>query len=172
MLPSPVSANGSAAPRGAGPAQRAALIDRFLAVQPRLRRRFARAVPADLRAELGGVTMQQMAALHAIARQGGVTMSRLAGCLEAASLSSATQMADRLVKLGLTQRTSDPDDRRIVRLSLSRRGRSLLAGMEEGWRRGMGEALEDLSDTECARLVELLEKVAGPAPGEEGQDGQ
>jgi DNA-binding MarR family transcriptional regulator len=166
------SANGSPAAPAARQPERAALIDRFLAVQPRLRRRFARAVPSNLRAALGGVTMQQMAALHAIARQGGMTMSRLAGCLEAASLSSATQMADRLVKLGLTERANDPDDRRVVRLSLSPRGRSLLAGMEEGWRRGMGEALEGLSDAECARLVELLEKVAGPPPGEEGRDGQ
>jgi DNA-binding MarR family transcriptional regulator len=154
-----------------GAAGRAVLVDRFLAVQPRLRRRFARAMPAHLRAELGGVTMQQMAALHAIAQEGGVTMSRLAGRLEAASLSSATQMADRLVKLGLTERTSDPDDRRVVRLSLSPRGRSLLTGMEAGWRAAMGEALGGLTDAECARLVELLEKVAGAPPSEEARDG-
>jgi DNA-binding MarR family transcriptional regulator len=169
-LPLTSSAGSAAVTTGLDDTDRASLIDRFIAVQPRLRRRFARALPAHLRAELGGVTLQQMGALHAIAEQGSVTMGRLAGCLEAASLSSATQMADRLVKLGLVERTSDAEDRRIVRLCLSLRGRSLLGEMEAGWRQGMGEALERLSTAEFGRLVGLLEKVAGPGAGEETRE--
>jgi DNA-binding MarR family transcriptional regulator len=115
---------------------------------------------------MGAWTVQQMQALHVIARRSGVTMGELAGCLEAASLSSATQMADRLVKLGLVERMSDPGDRRLVRVALSARGRDLLRRREAAWREGMGKALEALTDDECATLVRLLERAVGPSPSE------
>src|ERR1019366_3503864 len=108
-----------------------------------------------------------MHALHAIARRSGITMGELAGCLEAASLSGATQMADRLVKLGLVERMSDPGDRRLVRGALSPRGRDLLRRREAAWREGVGKALEGLTDDECATLVRLLERTVGPPPSEE-----
>jgi DNA-binding MarR family transcriptional regulator len=143
------------------------LIQRFLELQPRLRRRLGKALPAEVRAELGGITVNQMQALHAIAQRGPVAMGTLAGCLQSASLSSATQLADRLVKLGLVERSADPEDRRVVRLGLSPRGRELLERMESAWKEGVGEALAGLSDAECATLVRLLERVAGwPAAAE------
>jgi DNA-binding MarR family transcriptional regulator len=143
---------------------RAELIERFLELQPRMRRWFTRVIPADIHAEMGAITVQQMHALHTIARRGAVTMGELAGCLDAASLSSATQMSDRLVKLGLVERLSDPADRRLVRVALSQRGRALLQRREAAWREGVGRALEGLTDEECATLVRLLERAAGPPP--------
>jgi DNA-binding MarR family transcriptional regulator len=146
---------------------RAELIDQFLDLQPRMRRRLTRIIPPDIHAEMGDVTFQQMHALHAIARRSGITMGELAGCLEAASLSGATQMADRLVKLGLVERMSDPGDRRLVRVALSPRGRDLLRRREAAWREGVGTALEGLTDAECATLVGLLERAVGPPASEE-----
>ena len=143
---------------------RAELIDEFLELQPRMRRRLTRVIPSDLHAEMGAVTFQQMHALHVIARRSGVTMGELAGCLEAASLSSATQMADRLVKLGLVERMSDPGDRRLVRVTLSPRGRDLLRRREAAWREGVGKSLEGLTDDECTTLLRLLERAVGPPP--------
>ena len=147
---------------------RAELIDEFLELQPRMRRRLTRVIPSDLHAEMGAWTVQQMQALHVIARRSGVTMGELAGCLEAASLSSATQMADRLVKLGMVERMSDPVDRRLVRVALSPRGRDLLRRREAAWREGMGKALEGLTDDECATLVRLLERAVQHSAGETG----
>ena len=152
-------------PGAANPAgSRAELIDRFFDLQPRVRRWFTRVIPSDLHAQMSAVTVQQMHALHTIARRGAVTMGELAGCLDAASLSSATQMSDRLVKLGLVERLSDPADRRLVRVALSQRGRALLQRREAAWREGVGRALEGLTDEECATLVRLLERAAGPPP--------
>ncbi len=146
---------------------RAELIERFLELQPRMRRWFTRATPDDLHAQMGAITVQQMHTLHAIARRGGVTMGELAGCLDAASLSSATQMSDRLVKLGLVERLSDPADRRLVRVVMSQRGRDLLHRREAAWREGVGRLLEALTDEECATLVRLLERATGPPPTDE-----
>ena len=155
-------------PGSATPARsRAELIERFLELQPRMRRWFTRVIPSDLHAQMSAVTVQQMHALHTIARRGGVTMGELAGCLDAASLSSATQMSDRLVKLGLVERLSDPADRRLVRVAMSQRGRDLLQRREAAWREGVGRALEGLTDEECATLVRLLERAAGPPPTDE-----
>jgi DNA-binding MarR family transcriptional regulator len=142
-------------------AARRELVDRLLAILPHLRRRFARAIPDDLRAAIGPVTVHQMQALHTVARQGSITMGELAACLDAASMSTATQMADRLVRLGLVDRSGDPDDRRLVRITLSATGRSLHDDMEAGWRRGVGDSLAGLSDEECAILVRLIERVLG-----------
>jgi DNA-binding MarR family transcriptional regulator len=88
-------------------------------------------------------------------------MGELAECLEAASLSSATQMADRLVRLGLVERLSDPTDRRLVRVALSPRGAEIFQLREAAWRGAVARALEGLSDAECATLVRLLERAAG-----------
>ena len=77
------------------PGSRSELIDQFLELQPRMRRRLTRVIPPYVHSEMDEVTFQQMHALHVIALRSGVTMGELAGCLEAASLSSATQMADR-----------------------------------------------------------------------------
>jgi len=160
--PTPLG-TGSAAPARS----RAELIERFLELQPRMRRWFTRVIPPDVNAEMGAVTLQQMHALHTIARRGAVTMGELAGCLDAASLSSATQMSDRLVKLGLVERLSDPADRRRVRIAMSPRGRDLLLRREAAWREGVGRALEGLTDEECATLVRLLERVPGPPPNDD-----
>jgi len=142
---------------------RAELIDEFLDLQPRMHRRLTRIIPPDVHAEMGAVTFQQMHALHVIARRSGVTMGELAGCLEAASLSSATQMADRLVKLGLVERMSDPGDRRLVRVTLSPRA-GICCGAASRLAGGVGKSLEGLTDDECTTLLRLLERAVGPPP--------
>jgi DNA-binding MarR family transcriptional regulator len=154
---------------GLPPRSRSELIERFFELQPRMRRWMTRVMPADLHLEMGAVTMQQMHALHTIQRRGAMTMGELAECLDAASLSSATQMADRLVRLGLVERMSDPADRRLVRVALSSRGAEIFQRREAAWREAVARALEGLSDEECATLVRLLERAAGiPATEDAG----
>lgn len=144
------------------------LVDRLLTLMPQLRRRFAGAIPVELTEVLGPVTVHQMQALHTVARRGRITMGELASCLDAASMSAATQMADRLVRLGLVDRSGDPDDRRLVRITLSARGRTLHDEMEGGWRRGIGDSLSALTDEECTTLVSLLERVVRVPMEKEG----
>lgn len=60
------------------------------------------------------------------------------------SNAAASQTVDRLVQLGLIERTEDPEDRRAKRLVLTQKGRSLI---EEGiearskWIKGLTDAL-------------------------------
>ena len=129
--------------------------------QPALQRRLAAELPEDLRVEMGAVTLHQLGALHTIHRRGSVTMSELADALGATSMSTATQMGDRLARLGLVQRDHDSQDRRVVRLSLTPRARTLLERSLALRRRALKQALSSLDDEELATLVELTERVAG-----------
>jgi DNA-binding MarR family transcriptional regulator len=117
---------------------------------------------------MGGVTMHQLGALHTIRRRGSVTMRELAEALGASSLSTATQMADRLERLGLVQRDHDPRDRRVVRLSLTPPARTLLERAFTLRRRALERALSSLDDAELATLVELTERVVGSSLSGEG----
>jgi DNA-binding MarR family transcriptional regulator len=150
-------------PRRDAPGSRSDLLIRFMRAQPALQHRLAAALPEDLRAEMGGVTMHQLGALHTIRRRGSVTMRELAEALGATSMSTATQMGDRLARLGLVQRDHDGQDRRVVRLSLTPRAHTLLQRSFAARRRALEEALSSLDDRELATLVELTERVAGAA---------
>jgi DNA-binding MarR family transcriptional regulator len=90
-------------------------------------------------------------------------MSELADALGATSMSTATQMGDRLARLGLVQREHDGRDRRVVRLSLTPRARTLLERSLALRRRALKQALSSLDDEELATLVELTERVVGPS---------
>jgi DNA-binding MarR family transcriptional regulator len=135
------------------------LLERYLDAQPVLHRRFADAMPEDLRVELGDVTMHQLGALHAIARRDRLTMRQLAGCLQATSMSTATQMADRLVKLELVERNHDNDDRRVVCLALTPRARNLFDRLIAVRRGVLADTFAALDDEELATLVSLMERA-------------
>jgi DNA-binding MarR family transcriptional regulator len=140
---------------------RSSLLDRLMRAQPALQHRLAAALPEELRAEMGAVTLRQLGALHTIRRRGSVTMGELAEALGATSMSTATQMGDRLARLGLVQRDHDGRDRRVVRLSLTPRARTLLERSVALRRRALRQALSGLDDGDLATLVELTERVVG-----------
>jgi MarR family transcriptional regulator, organic hydroperoxide resistance regulator len=146
---------------------RSGLVNRYLHALPALQRRLAEELPEDLRAEIGAVTLYQLRALHAIHSRGGVTMRELAASLGATSMSTATQMGDRLARLGLVHRSHDEHDRRVVRLSLSFRGIDLLDRSMAIRRRTLENALSKLDDAQLATLVELTERVVGPTRSSE-----
>jgi DNA-binding MarR family transcriptional regulator len=88
-------------------------------------------------------------------------MKELAQALGATSMSTATQMGDRLARLGLVWREHDGRDRRVVRLSLTARAQTLLGRSLALRRRALTEALSSLDDGELATLVALTERVVG-----------
>ena len=75
-------------------------------------------------------------------------------------LSTATRMADRWVEGGYAQRLADPDDRRIVRIALTDKGRRLHEIMEGQIELGFSKALDCLTAAEQESLLGLIRKVA------------
>lgn len=141
------------------------ILDQF----PRMRRRFERSIPGDLRDEMASVTVHQLEALCHLRESGGLTMHQLAE-KQSIGLSSATALADRLLRQGLAQRTSDPADRRVVRLVPTEAACQLVQRFITAKRRSALQALDALDDDELVALQQLLEKIA-TAPAAENPGG-
>ena len=145
-------------------AARQALIDRMAELKPSLDRKMRVRLPDDLRADLQSVTIHQLEALGLLDR-GGLRMSELARELDISEPAS-TALADRLVRGGLVERRTDPEDRRIVRVELSPSGRDLMSRWDSYRRRMMSATFEALSDRQLAALIDIVETLAADAPAE------
>lgn len=94
-----------------------------------------------------------------------VSMHQLA---EAQSItpSSATQLVDRLVRIGLVERLREDEDRRLVRVQLSEAARQRFEEMMRLHLRSLAAVTAPLSDDDLRSLVELLARLAQPAGAE------
>jgi DNA-binding MarR family transcriptional regulator len=81
---------------------------------------------------------------------------------------SATEVIDALEERGLIERAPDDSDRRAIRVSLTTRGRQLLAEVDAARRAAGAEHFASLTATERADLADLLKKLdkgsAEPGP--------
>ncbi len=113
--------------------------------------------PAELELTLG-----QLECLHTISRLDAPSMSDLSLELGLPP-SSVTGIVDRLVAAGKVQRESDPDDRRVVRVTLTAQGRRDRDRHRRLRRERLGKLLAALSDEELRELHAALTLVAEAA---------
>jgi DNA-binding MarR family transcriptional regulator len=111
------------------------------------------------------LTLAQVRALGVLEERDGCTMGQLARRL-GVSLSAATGLADRLVQHGRIERVADPDDRRVVRLRLSRDGRRARDAFRREKRRRTEMALRGLSLEELSRVADSLALLRRALDGE------
>ncbi|MGI8847145.1 MAG: MarR family winged helix-turn-helix transcriptional regulator [Candidatus Dormibacteria bacterium] len=138
---------------------RAALADELLALLFQLRNRVQASMPPAIRDELQEVTSHQMEAVGCLINTDGLTMHELAqkqGC----AMSTATSLADRLIKAGLADRVPDPTDRRVVRLVPTERARELKGRFHQAKREAALTILSGLDVPEIETLTQLLRKIA------------
>ena len=86
---------------------------------------------------------------------------------------TASVLVDRLVRGGLLHRDSHPDERRRIRLSLTREGSQHLRTARTGTRRRLAEILGALPATDRAAIsagVSLLRHAFGSRNGVDGAD--
>src|SRR5204862_525502 len=69
--------------------------------------------------------LNEVGALHYINRKGGVSMKELAGFLDITP-PSTTVMTEKLIKLNILKRDYDKNDRRIIIISLNKKGLEML----------------------------------------------
>jgi len=74
-------------------------------------------------------------------------------------LSTATRMVDWLVESGFVVRLPDPEDRRVVRVGLSRNGQELYQTITDFMRQQTEQILHQFSEDERVNLVLLLRKL-------------
>lgn len=75
------------------------------------------------------------------------------------SPSAATQLVDGLVRVGLVTRQEEPNDRRLVQLELSPKGKKHLTDTKEKRIAEMAEIFDILTDKELEEFVRLHKKI-------------
>jgi DNA-binding MarR family transcriptional regulator len=101
------------------------------------------------------ITMGQMHCLGAIAHLGQPTMSEVAEELKLHP-STVTVLVDGLVAHGLVRRIADPQDRRVVRVNETAKGRKNHERHMAQMRARVTDMLGGLSDADLAKLHESL----------------
>ena len=102
------------------------------------------------------VTMAQAKVLYVVMAAGQLRMSELAGRLGIAA-SSATEIVERLVELGLLERAADQGDRRQVVITATPAAVDLLERFRELNQRQLRELLGRLDADELAVVEQSLE---------------
>ena len=115
-----------------------------------------------------GMTPSLMSALSTVAREGPVTLGDLA-MAEKVTPPMATKLANGLEDRRLVTRTQCADDRRIFRLELAPKGRSVLdraSTLRNAWLARRLAALPEDELVQLAAAVEVIEHLnteAGPS---------
>src|SRR5258708_4685870 len=130
-------------------------------VLPRIMRRLMDAENLDM--PLFQLPLAQMRLAYALfAEQGspelavtGETMGRLSDRLGVRQ-NALTQAADRLVKHGLAERLSDPSDRRIVRLRLTKTGCDWVKQRRERRHEHLGALWSELNEAERQEFLHAV----------------
>jgi len=89
----------------------------------------------------------------------GLTMGELSDAL-AVPLSTATRVVDTLVARGHSERFSDPEDRRVVRVRFTTQGAKLYKFIDRRIAQHVCELASNLTKEEMSTLVRLLTKTA------------
>jgi MarR family transcriptional regulator, organic hydroperoxide resistance regulator len=105
------------------------------------------------------LTYNQYKTLLTVADRGEGTLGDLARDLDV-TMSSASQMVERLVGQGLIDRRQDADNRRQVRIRLTERGEELISELRQGILAEYRKLLARLPDAEQEDLVSSLETIA------------
>jgi len=119
-----------------------------------------------------GIGGAQVWMLATIADTPDITVSQLGQALSV-HVSTASNLLDKLARAGLVERLRAEDDRRVVRLRLTDKGRDIVARAPRPLTGLIVDALEKLPedsllrlDAELARLVQLMEVLDKSAANE------
>jgi MarR family transcriptional regulator, organic hydroperoxide resistance regulator len=96
-------------------------------------------------------------------REDGVTQAELAARLGVRP-PSVTKVLRGLVRRGLVERRSDPDDARVWRVHLTSAGSRMRQPVEHAWHEAERETLARLSQADARRLREVLARAVGRLP--------
>lgn len=107
-----------------------------------------------------GVTVSQFAVLEILYHKGDMRVCEITE--KALSTSgNMTVVIDNLVKDEMVKRTIDPNDRRVNLISLTEKGRKLIADNFLNHTENINNIFNVLSDAEKENLIKLLKKLSG-----------
>jgi MarR family transcriptional regulator, organic hydroperoxide resistance regulator len=108
------------------------------------------------------LTIAQLKSLFFIADRGKTNFKKLADAL-GVTPPNVTGIVDRLVEHGLVSRTENPEDRRIMLLQITAKGRNLLHNLQQNRASHMATILGKLSDDDLSALVRGMKALSEAA---------
>lgn len=120
--------------------------------------RLHRSRMGDRLGELGLFAGQEQV-VQALAAEGQMTMGELASILRVRP-PTASKTVSRLAALGLVERRAEPDDARVVRVSLTAEGLAKADAIASLWEDVESELLGDFDSKDRKRLRKLLRRIA------------
>jgi DNA-binding MarR family transcriptional regulator len=108
------------------------------------------------------VTLTQYRTLVVLASRGPQSLAELAEAVAVTS-PTATRMCDRLIKKGLIQRRQDRDDRRLIRLTLAKRGQDLVDEVTRRRRMEIVRLVRAVPPDQRAAMVDSLQRLSAAA---------
>ena len=102
-----------------------------------------------------GVTMSQCSTILGIGKNGTMTMHALSEWMSLAT-STMTRIVDNLVRDGYIARTQDPQDRRVVQVSLTEEGEKLFEAIMQIYHGYHRKIVENIPAGELHQVVESL----------------
>jgi DNA-binding MarR family transcriptional regulator len=126
----------------------------FFNAQNELNALFTRTMEGKLSAE--GITVLQALTMKSVKERGGLCrMSDLAAA-QLHTPAAMTGIVDRLIHLGLVERRSDANDRRIILLALTERGAAISASIEKKMLSMMRRFFESISEKERETTMRMF----------------
>jgi MarR family 2-MHQ and catechol resistance regulon transcriptional repressor len=114
---------------------------------------------AERNLESLGLSLTEFRVLNRLQQDGPSPMARLARD-QGLTRSSMTSVVDRLEAQGLVRRIRSREDRRVITIRISPRGRELRGKALTAHQAFVSHSLETLSSSEAASLVLLFQKIA------------
>jgi DNA-binding MarR family transcriptional regulator len=136
--------------------EKAQLIRQVIELQRKVNRMLRRQVP-DAWMELS-LTLAQLKSLSFISSEGNTNVRKLAAALSVTS-ANVTGIVDRLVKQGLVTRRENPEDRRMLLLQVTDKGRALITDLRERQTSRLSEILDYMSPDEVSILAQGLSSL-------------
>ncbi len=106
----------------------------------------------------GHITLPQFFILNMLDRQEELRMTDIARSL-GVTTAAATGIVDRLVKSSYVQRVYDSDDRRIIKIRLSPKGRELVQRVNKSKRQNIIEVFGKIPSEDRDSFLKILMKV-------------
>lgn len=106
-----------------------------------------------------GVTCSQGYTMLALPREGSISMNELSEAMGLAN-STMTRMIDYLVRKGFVHRRHDDEDRRVVRVGLTRSGQVVTSAFEKAREDLFEEVLAGIDPDERVALLGTLERLS------------
>lgn len=98
--------------------------------------------------------------LYLLSREKEMTIKSIAAAMYITS-SAATQMVENLVGQNLVERADDPNDRRVVKVKLTTRGKNQFQIIKKNHLGKLDQILKNLTSDELKNIVQVKKKLLG-----------